>query len=43
MLSADNHILENTFASDVEMKPTRDGFGTGLLQLGETNPDVVAL
>lgn len=26
-----------------EEKPTRDGFGKGLLELGETNPDVVAL
>ncbi len=25
------------------MEPTRDGFGRGLLELGETNPDVVAL
>lgn len=43
MLSADNHLSEHTFASDVEMKPTRDGFGTGLLQLGDANPDVVVL
>ena len=25
------------------MKPTRDGFGEGLLELGKTNPKVVAL
>lgn len=27
----------------MEMKPTRDGFGEGLLELGKTHPDVVAL
>ncbi|PIQ84687.1 MAG: transketolase [Candidatus Omnitrophica bacterium CG11_big_fil_rev_8_21_14_0_20_63_9] len=26
-----------------ELKPTRDGFGEGLLELGRTNPNVVAL
>jgi len=26
-----------------ELKPTRDGFGEGLLELGKTNPSVVAL
>ena len=27
----------------MEVKPTRDGFGEGLLELGKTNPKVVAL
>ena len=27
----------------MEQKPTRDGFGEGLLELGKTNPNVVAL
>jgi len=27
----------------MELKPTRDGFGEGLLELGKTNPEVVAL
>lgn len=31
------------FDEDVVVKPTRAGFGTGLLKLGETNPNVVAL
>ncbi|EKD23917.1 MAG: hypothetical protein ACD_81C00144G0001 [uncultured bacterium] len=43
MLSVENFISEKTFESDVEQKATRDGFGTGLVQLGETNPDVVVL
>lgn len=43
MLSADHHLSETTFSSNAEQKATRDGFGTGLLHLGDTNPDVVAL
>ncbi len=34
---------EKLFDADVEQKPTRDGYGTGLLQAGEENRDVVAL
>lgn len=30
-------------AEGIEIKPTRDGFGEGLLVLGEENPDVVVL
>lgn len=43
MLSSDNHLSEKTFDADVAMKPTRDGFGSALVQLGDTNPDVVVL
>ncbi len=43
MLSADHSISEKTFTADVEQKPTRDGFGSALVQLGDTNPDVVVL
>lgn len=43
MLSADNYLSEKLFEEDAEQKPTRDGFGTGLSYLGDTNPDVVAL
>lgn len=43
MLFADHHLSEKTFDDTIEQKPTRDGFGTGLLYLGETNPAVVAL
>ena len=43
MLSAEHHISEKTFDDNIEQKPTRDGFGTGLLHLGDTNPNVVAL
>lgn len=43
MLFADHHLSEKTFDDTIEQKPTRDGFGTGLLYLGDTNPAVVAL
>ena len=27
----------------MKMKPTRDGYGEGLLELGKTNPEVLVL
>jgi transketolase len=43
MLNPKLKLNQNIFTTDVIMKPTRAGFGTGLLHLGEINPDVVAL
>lgn len=43
MLNPNLHLNEKLFDPDVELAPTRAGFGTGLLKLGETNPNVVAL
>jgi transketolase len=43
MLNPDLKLNENLFTEEVEMKPTRDGFGTGLLLLGEQNSNVVGL
>jgi len=42
MLYKDARLQENIFDKP-DMAPTRDGFGKGLLELGETNKDVVAL
>ncbi len=42
MLNIKAKLAENMFSKPDE-KPTRDGFGKGLLELGETNPNVVAL
>jgi transketolase len=42
MLNPKAKPAENIFTKPEE-KPTRDGFGQGLLELGESNPDVVAL
>lgn len=43
MLNPDLHLNEKLFDQGVERKATRDGFGEGLVELGETNPDVVVL
>jgi transketolase len=43
MLAKNAHLKGNTLSKDVEMVPTRDGFGAGLVELGEKNNNVVAL
>lgn len=43
MLNPNLKLNPKLFDSDVEVKPTRAGFGTGLLKLGETNQQVVGL
>lgn len=43
MLNQNLHLNPKIFDEDVEAKPTRDGFGTGLVELGEKNPNVVVL
>ncbi|MCL4354767.1 transketolase family protein [Patescibacteria group bacterium] len=43
MLNFDLKLNEKLFEQDVEKKATRDGFGNGIMELGETNPSVVVL
>ena len=43
MLNPDLKLNEKVFDSDVELVPTRKGFGEGLEKLGETNLNVVVL
>lgn len=43
MLNASLKLNEKMFEKDAEQVPTRNGFGEGLLALGEENPDVVVL
>jgi transketolase len=43
MLNPDAKLSEKTFAKDVEQKPTRDGFGTGTIEAGKADPNVVVL
>lgn len=38
-----NHLNPKLFSEDIEMAPTRDGFGVGLKEVGEKYPNVVAL
>ncbi|MEK7517357.1 MAG: transketolase C-terminal domain-containing protein [Patescibacteria group bacterium] len=43
MLNPDLKLNPKLFDQDVEVKPTRAGYGEGLLALGEENPKVIAL
>jgi transketolase len=43
MLNPNLKLNEKLFDPDVIVEPTRAGFGSGLLELGEKNPSVVAL
>lgn len=43
MFNPDIQLNPNLFDADAERRPTRDGFGAGLVKLGEENPNVVAL
>lgn len=43
MLNPNLKLNENLFNEDVEKAPTRAGYGEGLVHLGETNANVVAL
>lgn len=42
MILSDQKLKENLFEKP-DQKPTRDGFGAGLMELGESNKQVVAL
>jgi transketolase len=43
MLNPDIKLNPKMFDADAEQKPTRDGYGTGLVKAGEANQNVVAL
>lgn len=43
MLNREAHLSEKTFATDIELKPTRDGFGTGTVEAGKKDKNVVVL
>ncbi len=43
MLNSSAHLNPKLFDKDTDQKPTRDGYGTGLVKLGDKNKDVVAL
>lgn len=43
MLNADLKLNTKLFDTDCEQKPTRDGFGQALVELGDKNKDVVVL
>lgn len=43
MISKDANLSEKIFSPDIEKKPTRDGFGTGTVEAGKQNENVVVL
>ncbi|MBU6388762.1 transketolase family protein [Patescibacteria group bacterium] len=43
MLNAAAQLSAEVFATDIEQKPTRDGFGTGAVEAGKADPRVVVL
>lgn len=43
MINPDAHLISNLFGKDIEKKPTRDGFGTGTVEAGKQDPNVVVL
>lgn len=43
MLNPDLFLNEYLFDKDVDRAPTRNGYGEGLMSLGESHPEVVAL
>lgn len=43
MLNKDLNLSEEIFSPDIKQKPTRDGYGEGLVKAGELNKNVVAL
>lgn len=43
MLNPHLNLNQKLFDQDVEQKPTRNGYGEGLVKAGETNPNVIVL
>jgi transketolase len=43
MLNKDLYLNESLFEKDVEMQPTRNGYGEGIVELGEKDENVVVL
>lgn len=43
MLNPNAHLVENVFDEKIEKKSTRDGFGTGTVEAGKDNQNIVVL
>ena len=43
MINPEAKLSEKVFDADIEQKPTRDGYGQGIVAAGEANPNVVVL
>lgn len=43
MLNKESKLNKDVFSKDIEKKPTRDGFGSGVVEAGQADKDVVVL
>ncbi len=43
MINPEAKLVENLFDPKIEQKPTRDGFGTGTIEAGKADPNVIVL
>src|SRR5258708_8334100 len=43
MLNPHLNLNQKLFDQDIDQKPTRNGYGEGLVKLGESNPNVVVM
>jgi transketolase len=43
MINPDAKLKDTLFDTDIEQKPTRDGFGLGTVEVGKADPNVVVL
>lgn len=43
MINPDAHLSDKVFSEELELAPTRDGFGTGAIEAGKENTNVVVL
>jgi len=43
MFSKEAHLQKNTLSKEVDMAPTRDGYGMGIVEVGEKNENVIVL
>ena len=43
MINPEAKLVENIFDPKIEQKPTRDGFGTGTIEAGKADPNVIVL
>ena len=43
MINNKMHLVDDLYGEDIKQAPTRDGYGNGLIELGEENENVVVL
>lgn len=43
MIRSDAYLIEDLFSPDVPQKPTRDGYGMGVLEAAAKNTNVVVM